>query len=1546
MRRFSGRVSLYFVTVLVLALLMIASIGAGACLADNWTKTAERGLEGNYSQIQPKVSAQVRFNSVLYAGTEDSQNGCQIWTYNAGAWTKIVTGGFGDKTNATVKTMCVYNSKLYVGTAKNGLAGCEIWSFDGSAWTQVNTDGFGSPRNKGAFSMAVFGSSLYIGTNNSTTGGEVWKYNGSSWSAVEISGFGDANNYSVDSLCVYGSGLFAGTYNHLSGCEVWRYGGSSWTQSVGQAADGTLGTGPGFGGAYENTSVSVMAVFNGKLYAGLTTKWDGEIWAIYMLVPKDWVRNVWCFDGSSWTSAPTTGVGGKAGYGTVNFDTGVTQNPAISIAVTGTSLIIGTRNEANGCEVWSFDGSAWTQLNTRGFGNVNNITASSLVTSGSDIWVGTENQLNGADVWHYNSVWTRISGRGFASNSNYSVASMLPLGGTLFAGTAGNNGGELWSNSGSGWTFDNIIGDANNLRISSMAEYNSKLYLGTKNTVDGGEVWRYDGGSVTQVSGSGFSTDPSSTVPVMDDVPAMAVYGGQLFAGTENLTAWHNIAPGCAVWRYDGSSWTNEQGGGFNDSKNMKVSSMCAYNGSLYVGLSNLSTGCEIWRRDAFGGWSQVNTDGFGNAGNSIPSAMVVCNGNLYIGVSGHNAQVWRYDGTTWTQVGANGLVASGDSETLSLAVLGGVLYAGTSNGGNVARLMGSTWMAATAPGFGEAQNTSVASLAVFGNKIWAGTTNSADGAQIWSSQGPPGSIQSIGTQMGSHGQTLGVAITGTGTHFVNGTSAASFSGEGITVNSTTVSDATHATANITIAPDAKADARDVNVITTNDTPTSLSKAFTVLNPRVTGVTPTSMKQGETRDLTITGAETTFTGGSTASISGTDVAVNSTSVIDATHIKVNVTAADKAQPGARDVIVTTPGVTTDPLASGFTVHSAPPRLDSISKSYGRVGDTVILSGEWFGKLQLASAVKFNGKAAECTSWNDTSITCKVPSGAKSGNVVVTTSEGSSAGKAFAVVNTIPGNNISVDAGNAVKVVFDHVSSPGNTIGTVIHDPVVDGYTVLRGTSREISTDAGYSGDITATMSYEGQTLLRLQEEGLVMLHEEGGKWVEVTRSRDATQKTITGQVTGLSRFTLAIPDGIQLPAASTWYLAEGSTDHGFSTYLTIENPNNRAVTARITYMTSGGVVNKPRFMLPAMSQTTINPADDLGASDFSTKVECLDGEIIAVDRTMSWTGPGAASSEGHSSIGVPGSDKTWYFPEGSSKWGFETWLLIQNPNSVKATCTLTYMIEGVGPRSVTKTVAPNSRGSFFMADDIGTADASIKITSDQPVIPERSMYRNNRREGHNSIGSTEPNQDYFMAEGTTNWGFTTYVLVQNPNNQPTDVTLTFMTPTGAANGPTVTVRANGRKTFRLNDILPGKDCSIRVHGTLPIIAERSMYWTTSTGEASHDSIGVAGAHKTFYLPDGQSNIGWETWTLVQNPNSTPVTVKITYLTPSGQGNVDFTDTIPANSRKTYNMGDKMMNQRAAALIESKTPGKKIMVERSMYWNNRGAGTCTIGGYSD
>jgi hypothetical protein len=102
---------------------------------------------------------------------------------------------------------------------------------------------------------------------------------------------------------------------------------------------------------------------------------------------------------------------------------------------------------------------------------------------------------------------------------------------------------------------------------------------------------------------------------------------------------------------------------------------------------------------------------------------------------------------------------------------------------------------------------------------------------------------------------------------------------------------------------------------------------------------------------------------------------------------------------------------------------------------------------------------------------------------------------------------------------------------------------------------------------------------------------------------------------------------------------------------------------------------------------------------------------------------------------------------------------------------------------------------------------------------------------------------------------------------------------------------------------------------------------------------------TFSLPAGQADADTETWTLVQNPNGSPVTVDITYLTPSETGNVTRTETIPANSRVTFGMQQHShLTGRASILVKSKTVGKPVMVERAMYWYNKGAGADTIGGH--
>lgn len=428
------------------------------------------------------------------------------------------------------------------------------------------------------------------------------------------------------------------------------------------------------------------------------------------------------------------------------------------------------------------------------------------------------------------------------------------------------------------------------------------------------------------------------------------------------------------------------------------------------------------------------------------------------------------------------------------------------------------------------------------------------------------------------------------------------------------------------------------------------------------------------------------------------------------------------------------------------------------------------------------------------------------------------------------------------------------------------------------------------------------------------------------------------------------------PAAlSTWYLAEGSNAWGFSTYITLENPNNKEVPARLTYMdpspeSGSGVVGTQDVMLPPLSQTTVSSMTQIGAVDFSTKVDSLSGDTIAVDRTMFWTGDGAPSPEGHSSIGTNALSKTWYLPEGSSNWGFETWILVQNPGSATANVTLTYMKEGSGAKAISRKVAPHSRATYSMASDIGGADASIEVTSDVEVVAERSVYRNNRREGSCSIGASGPDRDYFLAEGTTAWGFTTYVLVQNPNDSVTNVTVTYMTPDGPVEQAPFEMPANSRKTIRVNGVneVSNTDLSTLVSADKPIVAERAMYWgaQTALGEAMHDSIGLDSAHMAFMLPDGQTGAGRDTYTLVQNPNPGAARVRVTYFLQGGGTPVSFTDEIPPASRRTYSMADKGINGRASVQVESLDGARPVIVERSMYWNNKGAGTDSIGASVD
>src|SRR5947207_6064056 len=91
------------------------------------------------------------------------------------------------------------------------------------------------------------------------------------------------------------------------------------------------------------------------------------------------------------------------------------------------------------------------------------------------------------------------------------------------------------------------------------------------------------------------------------------------------------------------------------------------------------------------------------------------------------------------------------------------------------------------------------------------------------------------------------------------------------------------------------------------------------------------------------------------------------------------------------VIVTNTAGTVTSSAATLTVNAAAaaPSITSLNPTTSFVGMSVTIAGANFGATQGTSTVKFNGTTATPTSWSATAIVAPVPTGATSGNVVVT-----------------------------------------------------------------------------------------------------------------------------------------------------------------------------------------------------------------------------------------------------------------------------------------------------------------------------------------------------------------------------------------------------------------------------------------------------------------------------------------------------------------------------------------------------------------------------
>lgn len=424
--------------------------------------------------------------------------------------------------------------------------------------------------------------------------------------------------------------------------------------------------------------------------------------------------------------------------------------------------------------------------------------------------------------------------------------------------------------------------------------------------------------------------------------------------------------------------------------------------------------------------------------------------------------------------------------------------------------------------------------------------------------------------------------------------------------------------------------------------------------------------------------------------------------------------------------------------------------------------------------------------------------------------------------------------------------------------------------------------------------------------------------------------------------------GVTGGGETTWYHAEGATI-GYDTYITLMNPNTTAATVSLTYMyqnSSGSPATySESISVAAQSQyrRDVNDLSDVSSYDVSTKVESTNSVGIASERYM--TGPNNVC---HSSIGVNSTATTWYLAEGCTNGGFNTWVCTQNPGATDAEVKYTFM-DGDGINQVENITVPAQSRYTIHVNNVtnmgGKWEVSTKIesTNAMPIIVERAMYGPDYNWAHCSIGVTSPATTWYLAEGSTGGTYETWLCIQNPNSTDAQLTLTYMNEDGETETGSLTVDGLSRETVHLNIAWDEQwGIATKIQSTNTVIVERAMYWNDRDG--GHCTVGITTPAVAWYLPEGRTDTGYDTWICVQNPNVASAQVRLTFMDQSlTESTAQETVTIEGNERYTRKINDitSMANKEGVATKVESLNLVGIIAERSMYLSS-GGGCCSIG----
>ena len=327
-----------------------------------------------------------------------------------------------------------------------------------------------------------------------------------------------------------------------------------------------------------------------------------------------------------------------------------------------------------------------------------------------------------------------------------------------------------------------------------------------------------------------------------------------------------------------------------------------------------------------------------------------------------------------------------------------------------------------------------------------------------------------------------------------------------------------------------------------------------------------------------------------------------------------------------------------------------------------------------------------------------------------------------------------------------------------------------------------------------------------------------------------------------------------LSTSREWYFAEGTTREGFEQWLCIQNPGEEDADVTLEYLYMDGAGSTHNVPVSAHSRTTVSVNEQVeGEQDVSTVV--TSNTPIVVERPMYFNYHGALQG-GHDVAGAVETHSRYYFAEGTTRDGFESWLCIGNPSTEDMVVHATFMMPAGDDRYIPLEVPASSRKTFELNGILGPGiDFSMMLDAEWGFLAERPMYFTYNgmwSGGHDAKGTPSPSKVWFLPEGTTRPEFQEYICILNPTPVEAHTTIEYMTRDGVEGIQAVIVPPTSRATVDVNSFLgPWKDVSAQVTSNVEIVVERPLYFAFHNEcPGGHVVMGLTTPSTHWFLAEG------------------------------------------------------------------------------------------------